>query len=113
METQKDGKGLRTFLEHWPFALVAVVAILTSQVLDLFMRLCGTPWIFFFVASFALMIFGGGLIGYAKYPVYRSGRFFTFGVKLVPEHLRRFYRWGWWVFLFGVMLALGLYLSKP
>jgi hypothetical protein len=47
METQKDDKGLQTFLEHWWFLLMVVVAILASQVLDFFMRLCGTPWIFF------------------------------------------------------------------
>lgn len=113
METQKDSKGLQTFLEHWNFALIAIVAILASQVLAFFSRLCGTPWICFFVASFSLMILGGGLIGCAKFPVYRSGRFFTFGVKSVPEHLRRVYRWGWRAFLFGVMLSLCLFLSRP
>lgn len=113
METQKDSKGLRTFLEHWWFVLIAVVGILTLQVLEFFTRLRGPSWICFFIASFSLMILGGGLIGYAKFPVYRSGRFFTFGVKSVPEHLRRFYRWGWCVFLFGVVLSLCLFLSKP
>src|SRR5579859_4312255 len=113
METQKDSKGLRTFLEHWNIALVAIVAALTSQVLMFFTRLSGTPWICILVASFALMIFGGALIGYAKFSVYRSGRFFTFGVKSVPEHFRGFYRWGWRVFLFGVLVSLCLFLSKP
>jgi hypothetical protein len=113
METQKDSKGLQTFLEHWQFALIAVIAILASQVLTFFTNLYGTPWICFFVASFALMIFSAALIGYAKFPVYRSGRFFAFGVKSVPEHLRGFYRWGWRVFLFGVLLSLCLLLSRP
>ena len=63
METQKDGKGLRTFFEHWNFVFVAVVAVVASQVLEFFMRLSGTPWICFLVASFSLMILGGGLIG--------------------------------------------------
>ncbi|MEI8291031.1 MAG: hypothetical protein WCH99_16320 [Verrucomicrobiota bacterium] len=113
METQKDSRGLRTFLEHWNFAFVAFFAIVASQVLEFFSRLCGTPWIAFFVAGFALMVLGGGLIVYAKFPVYRSGRFFTFGIKSVPEHLRRVYRRGWSVFLFGVVLSLCLLLSKP
>ena len=112
METQKDSNGLRTFFEHWNITFVAIVAVLASQVLMFFTNLCGTPWICFFVASFTLMIFGGGLIGYAKFPVYRSGRFFTFGVKTVPEHLRGCYRWGWRVFLFGVVLSLCLFLSR-
>lgn len=113
METQRNTKGLQTFLEHWWFAPVAVAAILASEVLELFSRLSGTPWICFFIASFSLMILGGGLIGYAKFPVYRSGRFFTFGAKSVPEHLRRYYRWGWCAFLFGVVLSLCLFLSRP
>jgi len=112
METKRDSKGLRTFFEHWNIAFIAIVAVLTLQVLDFFTHLGGTPWIYFFVTSFALMILGGGLIGYAKPPVYRTGRFFTFGGKSVPERLRGFYRWGWGVFLFGVLLSLGLLLSK-
>jgi hypothetical protein len=113
METQKDSKGWQTFFEHWNIAFIAIVAIAVSQVLMFFTRLSGTPWICFFVASFTLMILGGSLIGYAKFPVYRSGRFFTFGVKSVPEHLRGFYRWGWRAFLFGVVLSLCLFLSRP
>ncbi len=113
MDTHRQSNGLQTFLEHWGFLLTAVVAILASQVLMFFTRLTGAPWIWFFVASFALLIVGGTLIGYAKFPVYRSGRFFTFGVKSVPEHLRGFYRWGWRVFLFGVVLSLCLLLSRP
>jgi hypothetical protein len=113
METHKDSNGLRTFFEHWNITFVAIVAVLTSQVSMFFTNLYGTPWICFFVASFALMVFGGVLIGYAKFPVYRSGRFFTFGAKSVPEHLRRFYRWGRRLFLFGVLLSLCLLLSRP
>jgi hypothetical protein len=113
METRKDHYGLRTFFEHWNFAFIAITAILTSQGLDYFTHLCGTPWIRVFVASFALMILGGALIGCAKFPVYRTGRFFTFGVKSVPAHLHGFYRWGWRLFLFGVLLSLGLFLSRP
>src|SRR5262249_53550804 len=110
---RKQTNGLLTFLEHWNLAIIAVIAVLTSQVLGFFMRLNGTPWIWFFVASFVFMIFGGGLIAYSKVPVYRSGRFFTFGLKAVAEHRRGCYRWGWRVFLFGVVLSLCLLLSKP
>ena len=104
---------METFLEHWGFVVVAVIAVLASQVLMFFMRLSGTPWIWFFVASFALMTVGGGLICYAMLPVYRRGRFFAFGVKSVPEYLAGHYRWGWRVFLFGVVLGLCLLLSRP
>ena len=111
METQKHSRGLRTFVEHWWWVLIAVGMILGMHLLDYFTNLSGTPWIYFFIASFVLMILGGGLIGYAQFPVYRSGRFFTFGMKSVPECLAGFYRWGWRVFLFGVLLALLLLLS--
>ena len=113
MEYRGQTNGLQTFLEHWGFLGIAVVAFLASQIVMFFMRLSGAPWIWFFVASFVLMFAGGSLIGYAKFPVYRSGRFFTFGVKSVPEHLAGYYRWGWRVFLFGVVLSLCLLLSRP
>jgi hypothetical protein len=113
MDYRKQCNGLLTFLEHWNLLIVVVIALVASQVLAFFMRLNGAPWIWLFVAGFAFMIVGGGLIGYGKLPVYRSGRFFTFGLKSVPEHLRRFYRWGWRIFLFGVVLALCLLLSRP
>ena len=113
MDHQKQSNGLQTLLEHWGFLLTAIFAVLATQVLMFFTQLSGMRWIWFFVASFALMISGGSLIGYAKFPVYRSGHFFTFGVKSVPEHLAGYYRFGWRVFLFGVVLSLCLFLSKP
>ena len=113
MDYQKRNNGWLTFLEHWNIAIVAVLALVTSQLLGFFTGLKGAPWIWFFVASFVFLIFGGGLILYAKLPVYRSGRFFTFGLNSVPDHLRGFYRWGWRAFLLGVVLSLGLLLSKP
>jgi len=72
----------------------------------------GKPWIYFFVASVVILISGAAMIICAKIPVYRSGRFFTFGVKSVPEHLAGCYRWGWRAFLFGTTLALCLLLSR-
>jgi hypothetical protein len=92
--------------------LTAVLAVVFSQVLMFFFNLRGQPWIYFFVASMVLLISGATLIVYAKIPVYRSGRFFTFGVKSVPERLTGHYRWGWRVFLFGVVLSLCLLLSR-
>ena len=82
------------------------------KALDFFMRLSGALWLWFFLAGFALLVSGGCLIACAKLPVYRSGRFFTFGRKSVPAHLQAVYRWGWRVFLFGVVLSLCLLLSE-
>ena len=114
METKghSDGYQWVKFLEHWGMLLAVLIAVITSQVFLFFMNLSGAPWIYFFIASFVLLFSGAALIVYAKFPVYRSGRFFTFGVKSVPEHLTGYYRWGWRVFLFGVVLSLCLLLSR-
>ena len=113
MDRQSHNNGLETFLEHWGLLITVIIAVVAGKALDSFMALSGAPSIWFFVASFALMVVGGALIVYAKLPVYRSGRFFTLGLKSVPAHLQGFYRWGWRVFLFGVVLALCLLLSRP
>jgi len=113
MDRQTRSNGLETFLEHWGLLITVVIAVITGKVLAFFMGLSGTPWIWCFVAAFALMIFGALLIGYAKLPVYRSGRFFTFGLRSVPQQLLGYYRWGWRVFLFGVVLGVCLLLSRP
>jgi hypothetical protein len=113
MEYRSRSNGLGTFLQHWGFIVIVFVAALASQGLMFFTRLTGAPWIWFFVAGFALMLAGAGLIAYAKLPVYRSGRFFTFGVKSVPGDMKGHYRWGWRMFLFGVVLGLCLLLSRP
>jgi len=113
MDTHRQSNGWQTFLEHWGLLVTAIVAGVASQVVTFFTELSGALWMWFFAAGFAQLIVGGCLIAYAKFPVYRSGRFFTFGIKSVPEHLRGCYRWGWRTFLFGVVLSLGLLLSRP
>ncbi len=112
MESQTKNNGWVTFLEHWGFLLMAILAAGISLALPFFYHLKGTPWIYFFIASSTLLISGAALILYAKIPVYRSGRFFTFGAKSIPESLRRIYRWGWRIFLIGVALSLCLLLSN-
>jgi hypothetical protein len=112
MDYDKRHNGWLTFLEHWGRTLAVIVIILAVQIPMFLIPSQATVWIWVFVASFTLMILGGTLIGYAKFPVYRGGRFLTFGLKSVPPHLSGYYRWGWGIFLFGVALALCLLLSK-
>jgi hypothetical protein len=110
MEYWKRSNGWLTFFENWWLPLTAMLVLAASQVpVPSHM----TFWIGFFATSFTLMILGGSLIGYAKFPVYRSGHFLTFGLKSVPQNLARHYRVGWWIFLLGVMLALCLLSSNP
>jgi hypothetical protein len=112
MEYNRENNGLKTFLENWWFLSVIALAIVTSEVLSFFYNLSGMRWICFFAGSQAFLFIGTALILRAKIPVYRSGRFFTFGPKDIPKNLAVYYHWGWRVFLFGVVLSLCLLLSK-
>jgi hypothetical protein len=113
MEHRSQSNGLQTFLEHWWFLLLAVVAILASQVLEFFTRLSGTPWICCYGIGLAVAAVGVSLIFYAKLPLYRQRRFLTFGSRALPESRRPFYRWGYRCVLFAVALLLCLFLSRP
>jgi hypothetical protein len=113
MEYRSNSNGLKTFLEHWPFLPVAVVAILTTMILDFFTRLSGTPWIWCYGIGLAVAAVGISLIFYAKLPLYRQRRFLTFGSRALPESSRSYYRWGYRCVLFAVMLLLCLFLSRP
>ena len=112
MERRSQSNGWETFLEHWGFVLTAVIALLAAQVLMFFMRLTGTPWLWFLAASFVLLLSGSVLIADAKVPSWRTGRFLTVGQQAVPEPLRGSYRWGWRMVLFGILLSLCLLLSR-
>jgi hypothetical protein len=100
------------FFEHWGKLLTVLVAFIAYEILMFFKNLNGTPWIYFFVISFTAMLLGAALITFAKFPTYRSGLFFTFGIKSVPEHLIKHYKWGWRLFLFGMILSFCLFLSN-
>jgi hypothetical protein len=113
MEHRSQSNGLQTFLEHWWFLLLAVVAILASQVLDFFTQLSGTPWIWCYGIGLVVAAVGASLIFYAKLPLYRQRRFLTFGSRALPESSRPFYRWGYRCVLFAVALLLCLFLSRP
>jgi hypothetical protein len=108
MERQSHSNGWETFLEHWGTLIVVAAGLLAGRLLWLLMRLTKWTRLSFLVASFILMIVGGWLIGYAKFPVYRQGRLFTLGAASVPEQRRRHYRWGWRMVLFGAALAICL-----
>ena len=77
-----------------------------------FENLAGASWIHFLEASAVLLFSGAGLILRAKIPLYRNRQFFTFGIKSIPINFKNYHRWGWRIFLFGVVLSLCLLLSK-
>ena len=113
MDHHRQNNGLLTLMEHWGWMVGVLTALVCSQVLTFFFNLSGQSWIVFFYASLICLFSGAALIVYAKLPAYRSGRFFTFGIKSVPENLAGYYRWGWRIFLFGTVLSLCLSMSKP
>ncbi len=113
MEYRSKSNGLLTFLEHWWLVCGAVIALLTSQVLSFFTRLSGAPWIWCYGVGLAVATVGVSLIFYAKLPLYRQRRFFTFGSRALPESRRTFYRWGYRCALFAIALLLCLFLSRP
>jgi hypothetical protein len=113
MEYQRNSNGLITFLEHWWLLLVAIVALLTSQLLTFFAGLTGVRWIWCYAVALAVAAVGVSLIFYAKIPLYRQWRFFTFGSGALPEGRRPFYRWGYRCVIFAVALLLCLLLSRP
>jgi hypothetical protein len=112
MDYQKQKNGWQTFFEHWGFLLTALFIIAVSATFIFFLNLTGTSWIYCFAADMVILLSGAAMILYAKIPVYRSGHFFTFGIKSVPARLAGYYRWGWRVFLSGVLLSLCLLLSR-
>jgi hypothetical protein len=113
MEYRSKTNGLQTFVEHWRFLSIAVIAILTSQVLSFFSRLSGTPWIWCYGIGLAVAAVGVALIFYAKIPLYQQRRFLTFSSRALPERRRSFYRWGYRCVWFAVALLLCLFLSRP
>ena len=107
MESGNKSNGWQTFHEHFGLPILATVALLAT----LFTNVTGTLWIECCAASFALMVLGGCLITWAKLPIYRHGGFMTFGVKSVPQKRRKYYEWGWFLFLLGAGCALCLFFS--
>ena len=113
MDTHRQSNGLATFLEHWWLPLIAIIALLTSQLLTFFTQLTGTRWIWCYAIGLLVAAVGVSLIFYAKIPLYEQRSFFTFGSGALPERRRPFYRWGYRCVIFAVALFLCLLLSSP
>jgi hypothetical protein len=112
MDYQRHSNGLVTFLEHWWLVVTAIVALLMSQLLTFFAELTGTRWIWCYGIGLTVSAVGVSLIFCAKIPLYREGRFFTFGSGALPESRRAFYRWGYRCCIFAFALLLCLLLSR-
>jgi len=93
--------------------LMAIMGIVGIQLVLFFSHLNGTRWISCYFAALTIATLGIALLVYAKLPLYRQGRFFTFGSRALPESRRAFYRWGYRCAGLAVALLLFLLLSKP
>ena len=113
MDYQRQSNGWMTFFEHYWFLVIAVSALVASQLLSFFSRLTGTPWIWCYALALVVAGLGATLIFYSKLPLYRQRRFFTFGSGALPESRRACYRWGYRCAIFAVALLLCLLLSEP
>jgi len=92
------------------FVLLLILAV-TNFILSLFTNLTGTPWIYCYFSGLAIAITGASLIFYAKLPLYRQRRFFTFGPRALPIQRRPFYRWGYRCAIIGIIMLACLLLS--
>src|ERR1041384_7688497 len=95
-----------------PLSMI-ISCMLAGVLLPLISRLTDTRWISCYFTALAVASFGIGLLVYAKLPLYRQHRFFTFGARALPEPRRPFYRWGYACVIFSAILLLILLLSKP
>ncbi len=96
----------------WGLLTIALVGIVTTWILNFFTRLTGMPWICCYFIGIGVAALGAGFIFYAKLPLYRQRRFFTFGPRALPEQRRPFYRWGYACALLGSLLLACLLLSR-
>ena len=96
----------------WGLVVVAFFSIGTSWLLAFFRRLTGMPWIWCYVGAISVALVGIGLLFCAKLPLYRQGRFFSFGPGPLPEQRRPAYRWGYRCAIFAVILFVCLALSR-
>ncbi|HWQ92401.1 MAG TPA: hypothetical protein VN673_12065 [Clostridia bacterium] len=112
MDYQRQSNGWMTFLEHYWLVVIAVSAVLASQLLS-FSGLTGTPWIWCYAVALLISGVGVSQIFFSKLPLYRQRRFFTFGSGAVPEGRRSVYIWGYRCVVFAVALLLCLFLSRP
>lgn len=79
----------------WGMVVIAITGIIAVQLVSWFHTLTPAAWIRCYGAAVLFGAVGVGLLFYAKLPLYRERRFFTFGARALPEERRVFYRWSY------------------
>jgi len=96
----------------WGLWIIAIMAIVPTQIFFFFRALTGMEWIRCYVSALVIAAVGVALIFIAKLPLYRRRMFFTFGSRALPEPRRPFYRWGYRCVAFAIALLLCLLLFR-
>jgi hypothetical protein len=97
----------------WGFWVMAIIAILIGQLLSFVSALTSARWVSCYVIALVVAGVGVSLIFFAKLPLYRERRFFTFGSRALPEQRRPFYHWGYRCAAFAIALLVCLLSSRP
>ena len=89
--------GLIQMFRVQPFLSTALMALGVVAFISAAARLSPTAWTWSVGSCVALTLVGCGLLCYAKLPLYRHRRFFTFGSHSIPDDRRRFYVAALWL----------------
>jgi hypothetical protein len=85
-----------------PFVIIPV-SVLFAMLLPLLSRARSSGDTTLLYVAFAVGAVGVILLAFARMPLYRQGRFFTFGPRALDEAHRRLY---WWAYRFIVVSVL-------
>lgn len=113
MDYQLKGNGWKTFVEHYGLAFPGILLMALAQMLMFFLDSGGARWIGCYSVAVVLGAFAVALLFYAKLPLYRQRCFFTFGLRLVPEDRRAFYRGGYLCAAASAAVLACLLFSRP
>jgi hypothetical protein len=108
---EKKDYSLRNFPPNLLTAL-GIPILVTVTFFSWLLSVHGPTWICAAAASFGIAVVGSGLLFLAKLPLYRQGRFFTFGIGAPPESSRGLYRWGCRCSVVGCTLMFFLWLGS-
>lgn len=111
MEYKRESNGWLTLLEQGWFIFPVLPACLLWQALQFFLNLSAARWIWCYGIALLISAAGLSLLVYSKFPLFRQGRFFTFGSNPLSPRGRLFYRWGYGFVIFGAAILLGLLIS--
>jgi hypothetical protein len=93
-----------------PFAIICI-SVLSGILLPLISRAHGKGDLLLLYMAFALGVVGIVLLAFAKMPLYRQRRFFTFGSRALDKGHRRLYHWAYRFIGVSVVLLLFLLLA--